>query len=126
MMMQITKLFPKDKISLLKQEKTIRLATRIYFAILFFTFAFLVFTWKRLPPELPLFYSLPWGEEQLGKPSFLLILPIGSLLMGMVNFSLAVFSFERQPMLAKILVWATSLLTFLASLTLIKIILLIT
>lgn len=125
-MMPLTRLFPKDKVTVLWQEKTIRTATRISFAILFFALGFLLLTWKRLPPELPIFYSLPWGEEQLGNPAFLLILPIGSLLIGIVNFSLAVFSFERQPLAAKVLIWVTSSLTFLASLTLVKIIFLIT
>ena len=25
----------------------------------------LIWLWRRLPPELPWFYSLPWGEQQL-------------------------------------------------------------
>jgi hypothetical protein len=124
--MQLTKLFPKDKFLSFWQEKPVRIATRISFAILFFALGFLLLTWKSLPPRLPLFYSLPWGEEQLGKPIFLLILPLSSLFWGILNFSLAVFSFERQPLAAKILVWATTWLTFLATITLVKIILLIT
>jgi len=30
---------------------------------------------KKLPPEVPLLYSRPWGESQLVKPYWLLILP---------------------------------------------------
>ncbi|MBI5464986.1 hypothetical protein HY946_00040 [Candidatus Gottesmanbacteria bacterium] len=126
MMILLTRLFPKNRVIALWQEKTIRAATRVSFAILLSVFAFLLLTWKSLPPQLPLFYSLPWGEEQLGKPIFLLILPLSSLFWGILNFSLAVFSFEKQPLAAKILVWATTWITFLATITLVKIILLIT
>jgi hypothetical protein len=46
------------------------------------TFSFLIaqlglilFFWKKLPPEVPLFYSRPWGKEQLVNPRFLFLLP---------------------------------------------------
>lgn len=126
MMMPLMKLFLKDKFSAFWQEKTIRIATRISFAVLFFTLGFLILTWRRLPPQVPLFYSLPWGEEQLGSPSFLLILPLSCLIFGVLNFFLAFFSFEKQPLASKILVWLTVIVTLLASLTLVKIIFLIT
>lgn len=130
------KLFLKDELTALArsgsikskiffQEKTVRTATRISFALLLSVLAFLLFTWKKLPPEIPLFYSLPWGEEQLSSPFFLLILPLGSLFFGILNFLLAVFSFERQPISAKILVWATSSLILLEAIALVKIVFLI-
>ncbi len=31
---------------------------------------------RKLPPQVPVFYSRPWGENQLGKPIELLI-PVG-------------------------------------------------
>ena len=126
MTMEALKLFPKSELINIWQEKTIRLATRISFVILFFSLSLLLLTWKNLPPQLPLFYSLPWGEEQLGKPVFLLILPLSSLFWGTLNFFLAIFSFEKHPLAAKFLVWITASIVFLASITLFKIIFLIT
>lgn len=49
---------------------------------------FILFLWKKIPPEIPWFYSLPWGENQLmpkiGLPlilgSNILILFFGNLL----------------------------------------------
>jgi hypothetical protein len=35
--------------------------------------------YKFLPPQVPLYYSRPWGQEQLASPMFLFLLPIGSL-----------------------------------------------
>lgn len=137
MTMQLTKLFPKSELALLVrsygakfdnfwQEKTVRIATRISFAILLFILAFLLFTWQKLPPQVPLFYSLPWGEEQLASPNFLLILPFSCLCLGILNFFLAVFCLEQHSLAAKILVWVTTSLIFLASFTLVKIVFLIT
>lgn len=36
--------------------------------------------WSTLPPQLPLFYSRPWGEEQLGDFWMIFLIPV------LVNF----------------------------------------
>lgn len=51
----------------------------------------LVFFWSKLPPQIPLFYSLPWGEEQLASPVSVLILPGGIFLIILFNFLTAIF-----------------------------------
>lgn len=38
-------------------------------------------TWKGLPPELPWFYSLPWGEGQLVSKTFIVFQSLGELLV---------------------------------------------
>ncbi len=38
--------------------------------------------WKSLPPEVPLLYSQPWGQDQLVSPYFLVIPPIFSTIVG--------------------------------------------
>ncbi len=35
-----------------------------------------VFRYPSLPPQIPLFYSKPWGEDQLVENWFILILPL--------------------------------------------------
>lgn len=35
------------------------------FAVLSVCGLFLLLLWKKIPPEIPWFYSLPWGENQL-------------------------------------------------------------
>jgi hypothetical protein len=39
----------------------------------------LVIVFFRLPPVVPLYYSRPWGEEQLVHPAVLLLLPFSSI-----------------------------------------------
>ena len=40
----------------------------------------------RLPGEVPIFYSRPWGEDMLGGPIFLLILPFSAFIALFLNF----------------------------------------
>lgn len=119
------KLSLKDKLAnvLDWQDKPVKLAFSLYLGLLFLTLAFLLLIWRRLPLQLPLFYSLPWGEEQLGTPLMLLILPSSSLVIGIINFFLAAMFWKSQPLAAKILAWLATSYTLLASLTLVRIIL---
>ena len=39
--------------------------------------------WRSLPPEIPLLYSRPWGQDQLVSPYFLWLLPLISLVCGL-------------------------------------------
>ncbi len=50
-----------------------------------------------LPPNLPLFYSLPWGESELAKTYQLLILPATFLCISLIN--LIIFLQLDQKML---------------------------
>lgn len=53
----------------------------LFFSLLFLIMAclLLLLFWTKLPPQIPLFYSLPWGLEQLGSPIELLVFPLTTL-----------------------------------------------
>ncbi len=75
---------------------------------------------RKLPPEIPLFYSRPWGESQLVTKNQFLILPLGGLLILIINLRLASFLFSRELILAKIITWTTTVISLLISISLIK------
>jgi len=79
---------------------------------------------SRLPPQLPLFYSRPWGEEQLVEPLFLflpLIVAGGFLVL---NLALARL-IPDFPFLRKVFVIAASFASLLAAITVVRIIFLV-
>ncbi len=78
--------------------------------------------WRFLPPQLPLFYSRPWGKEQLTTPLGLFLLPAFSLMVIFINFLLAKFISQEEKLIAQILVTAAFLFNLLCLLTLIQII----
>lgn len=73
----------------------------IIFTILTLTMTFLslvviLLTFKSLPPDIPLFYSLPWGEGQLTNKVFLFAIPISTFLIFTFNLVfLRVFKIEK-------------------------------
>jgi len=70
-----------------------------------------------LPPLVPLWYSRPWGADQLTHPLWLFILPAGSMALYVVNRAIGVYLtaeyliFTQMAFLTSLLV---SLLSFIA------------
>ncbi|MBI4033061.1 MAG: hypothetical protein HY377_00885 [Candidatus Blackburnbacteria bacterium] len=79
--------------------------------------------WVKLPPQVPLLYSRTPGVDQLGNP-FLLVLPLVlSIIFLIVN--LAVARFIESDFLKRALVLGATLCAILASVTVVRIIFLI-
>ncbi len=74
--------------------------------------------WKDLPPQIPLFYSLPRSEEQLTKPEALLFLPLSSLFVFLTHTTIAAFLYSNHKLAAQLLfaicaiVWIVLFITF--------------
>lgn len=94
-------------------------ADRFSFAILIFCIlsilaqiSLILVSWGNLPPQLPIFYSRPWGEAMLASPLLLWILPTIAVFLTIVNFSVAIFWFKTNHFLMRVLVIFTALVAF--------------
>lgn len=84
----------------------------------------LVFTFqKNLPPQVPLFYGLAQGEEQLAGPTLLVIPSLISAAILLANSLLAYF--WRKEFLQEALVFTGFAVSTLSAITTLKIILLV-
>ena len=61
-------------------------------------------SWAKLPPQLPLYFSRPWGEGMLASPTGLWLLPIIALLTLVIDFFCAIFLVRGNKFLEKTLV----------------------
>lgn len=84
----------------------------------------IITTFKALPPKLPLFYSVAWGEGQLATHQQFLIIPASLSLMALVNLIIAWQLHPSQLFFKKILLFSSSIVSLILTITLIKIILL--
>lgn len=80
----------------------------------------------RIPPQIPLAYSRPWGVAQLVPSSFLFVLLFLALFLFISNSILASLFFASEQLLARVLLVVLSLILFLLDLTVLRVILLIT
>lgn len=108
------------------QDKVAEPAIILGILLIIFSFSFFIFNFSRLSPEVPLFYSRPWGEEQLALNWQLGILPFLALFFFIFDLLIATKLYSQYPLLSQILVWSATIFSLLTTITLIKIILLIT
>jgi hypothetical protein len=59
---------------------------------------------NQLPPQIPLFYSRPWGDLQLGEPWQILILPGMAVIIGLSCAGIMAKVSKEAPLQAMILV----------------------
>lgn len=91
------------------------------FAVLIIAALFLV-TYNRLPPKLPLFYSLPWGQPQLVAKQQLLLLPAILILITLINSLLASQLHPVQVVIKRTLTLSLALINLIILITALKII----
>lgn len=86
---------------------------------------FILFSYRLLPPFIPIFNQLPWGEQRLGTTSAIFIPLLIALLILVINAFTSAIAYKKIPLVARMLT-ATSLLAgILTTLFVVKTIILI-
>lgn len=114
MMPQFMKEFFKD----ILQDKTITSAYLINIFFIIVTVAYILFSYGKLPPFVPIFNQLPWGEQRLGT-TFTIFIPVFvALLIFAINIFMSTSIYKKIPLLSRMLAaisLLTGILTFLFS-----------
>lgn len=103
-------------------ELTIRLPLIVAITTSFLATLTLIIYFQRLPIEVPLYYSRPWGETRLSTRYSLWFLPLVSITFTLINLFLGKLTYRSDAFLAKVLVWGGSGTAIIISLALVQII----
>src|SRR4030042_3758113 len=95
------------------QEPLISWGTKINLVVIGLEFLILAIFWKFIPPQVPLFYSRPWGNEQLVTKKIFFLIPLVSFLLSLINFSLGNYFFGKEKLLAKFFIFTNFLINLL-------------
>ena len=87
--------------------------------------AVLIWQFGNLPQQVPLYYSLPWGELQLVSASTLFIIPTLTIVLFLVNHLFAIGFSQKNLLLSNLLIFTSLIVSFFFLLTLLKIIYLV-
>ena len=92
--------------------------------ILIFLFEIVAIVWffNRLPPEIPIFFSRPWGSAWLSGTSSIFILPLFAFLAALINYFLAIYYHQKKTILSELLVIFSFIVSLFSAVSLIKII----
>ena len=107
------------------QEKINHHLFRWNLLLIIFQLTLLIFKFNSLPGQVPLYYSLPWGEGQLASAVSLFLLPTFSIIILLLNNLIATFFFKTIPLFSRLLTVFSLVFSFLSSISLTRIIYLI-
>lgn len=110
-------LVDKNKLHLLKNYITFS------YIINFLLLLFLVSILDFLPPQLPFFYGMPYGEDQLVARNFILSAPLAGIVITSLNLVLA--RLIQEGLIKKVLETTSLIMSFLILVTVLKIVFLI-
>ncbi len=101
-----------------KYLKEDRLILRLYIfasVLIILTIAYLLFSYNKLPPLLPVFNQLPWGEKRLSITPGIFIPSIIVFIIWVFNIFASALIYSRSPLISRMLA-ITSFLTALLTL----------
>lgn len=110
----------KDIIKHIRTDKIIKWALYAAFFLLVLELITLAFSYHALPPYLPLFNQLTWGEERLGAKIEIFLPVLISLSFFVLNFVILARLYEKMPLLSRILAITTLLLIVLSAIFIIR------
>lgn len=92
------------------QDKTITLVYALNGFFMIAAIIYILFSYGKLPPFIPIFNQLPWGEQRLGDQITVFIPVIAALLIFAINIFVSASTYKKIPLISRMLS-AISLLT---------------
>jgi len=87
---------------------------------------YILLFYRKLPPLIPIFNQLPWGEERIIGTPFIFLPVIVSLFISVFNLFYASFVYEKSPLIGRVFAaisFSISSLTFIFIIRTIQIVL---
>jgi len=104
----------KDLFKYAKTDKIIRMSLQASGALIFGEIVYTLVVFFSLPPLVPLFNQLPWGEERLGQRFEIFFPALIALLFLFINLLVLNKLYERLPLISRILGITTLLISVLS------------
>jgi len=82
----------------------------------------IIWFYNQLPPEIPLYFSRPWGSLWLASSASIFILPLFSLITLLLNYFLALFYHQKKLLLSQLLVIFAFIISLFSTISVLKII----
>ena len=92
----------KGKFRLLIKDQFTRLSLILSLLFLIPSIAIIFYTYGNLPPLLPFYNSMPWGEDRLLSSNLVLVFPLLLLLVFLINVIQSAFFYSKYVLIARI------------------------
>jgi hypothetical protein len=111
--------------NIVKTNWFIGLVHKFVLVLFLLSVGLLVWRFPILPPEVPLWFSRPWGEDQLASPYWLILLPISGILWYGIDLAITIYVTREYLIFTQMLFLSALIVNLLSFVTLIKILFLV-
>lgn len=109
----------------IKKNWLISVVHKFVIGLFILSVALLLWRFPQLPPKVPLWFSRPWGEDQLASPYWLLLLPASSIAWYGIDFLISIYVTAEYLIFTQMLFLSSLIVSLLSFITLIKILYLV-
>lgn len=110
----------KETFRLIRSDKILLRFFTASIAIVILTLAYILFVFRSLPPVLPVFNQLPWGDQRLGPRVAIFFPDLLVVVIFVVNLFLSTAVYSKTPLLARMLAITCFVVAFLTFLFIIR------
>lgn len=106
-----------------KRIKNDRILVRFFgasFIIFILTIGYILLVYGKLPPVLPIFNQLPWGDQRLGTTQAIFLPDLLVFLILIVNLTISGIIYPKTPLLSRMLAVTSFVVSFLTFLFIIR------
>ena len=111
----------KDKFKLIIADQFVRISLLLSFIFIIPLTVIIVITYSNLPPLIPFYNSMPWGEERLVSSTVAIFLPMLLLGIFIANVFQSAFVYSKYVLVARIVMFNTFLFLLLGLLAYLQI-----
>lgn len=116
---------PFKKLAAVEDDNKASLPRKLSLYLILTLFLIIIFFFFRLPPQIPLLYSRPWGEQQLTSPKMLFLILGVVAAVSIINNVIYSWIRKKDELLSKIIIWFNVLFIFLINITVLRVVFLI-
>lgn len=106
----------------LQQDKIIFFSSLITVSLIVLNVLMIALFYKNLPPYIPLYNQMPWGEARIGAKIEIFIIPGLILIITIVNFLFSKNYYQKIPLISRLLAVTSFLISFLGFVLVLRII----
>lgn len=111
----------KEKFNLLLSDQFVRISLLLSVLFIVPLILLIIFSYSKLPPLIPFFNSMPWGEERLYFSKIIILLPLFLITIFILNILQAVFVYKKYVLLSRIVLFNCFLFLLLSLLSYLQI-----
>ena len=104
----------------IKEDKILLRGAILTTSIIFLSLASIVFLYSKLPPLIPIFNQMPWGEARIQRTVWIFIVPVIALIIFIINLIFEKLIYKKIPLIARIFSMTALLISILSFLFIIR------